>query len=105
MLVSEMVQGAASVVCGGFDLGSDHWPIDALLQLERKDLLGTISHDDFSQRSLAPRNEASKRLFMREVAKDLCWLQGDARGEALTIVEELINSHAVGIDYCATSVE
>ena len=38
MLASEWVQSAARVVRGGFDLGSDHWPIDALLQLERKDL-------------------------------------------------------------------
>ena len=40
MHVSERVQGAASVVRGGFDLGSDHWPIDAFLQLERKDPWG-----------------------------------------------------------------
>ena len=93
----ERVQGAASVVRGGFDLGSDQWPIDAFLQLERKDLWGTIGHDEFSQLGWAPRNEAAKRLFMRGVANDLSWLQGEARGKALTIVEELIYSHAVGI--------
>ena len=98
MLVSETVQGAASVVRGGFDLGSDHWLIDALLQLERKDLWGTISHDEFSQRGWAARNEAAKQLFMRRVVNDFCWLQGEARCKALTIVEEFIYSHAVGID-------
>ena len=83
MHVSDRVQGAASVVRGGFDLGDD-WPIDPLLQLERKDLWGTISHVEFSQRGWAPGHEAAKR-------------QGEARRKALT-VEEFICTHAVRID-------
>ena len=36
---------------------------------------------------------------MRGVAKDLCWMNGEAKGRALTSVEEIIYSHAVGIDF------
>ena len=35
---------------------------------------------------------------MRGVAKDLCWMDEEARGKALVSVEEIIYSHAVGID-------
>ena len=35
---------------------------------------------------------------MRGVAKDLCWMNEEARGKALVSVEEIIYSHAVGID-------
>ena len=35
---------------------------------------------------------------MKEVADDLCWRQGVSKGRALTMVEELIYSRAVGID-------
>ena len=36
---------------------------------------------------------------MRSVAKDLCWMNEEVRGKALVPVEEIIYSHAVGIDY------
>ena len=98
MLVSESVLGAASVVRGGYHLNSDHWPIDACLQLEQRELWGAISHDDFTQRGWAPKNDVEKRRFMKGVADDLCWMQGKAKGKALTIVEELVYSHAVSID-------
>ena len=35
---------------------------------------------------------------MRSVAKDLCWMNEEARGKALVSVEEIIYCHAVGID-------
>ena len=35
---------------------------------------------------------------MRGVAKDLCWMDEEAKGKALVSVEEIIYSHAVGID-------
>ena len=35
---------------------------------------------------------------MRGVAKDLCWMNEEARGKALVSVEEIIYSHAVRID-------
>ena len=38
MLVSEQVHGEACVIRGGYHLNSDHWPIDAFLLLERKEL-------------------------------------------------------------------
>ena len=36
---------------------------------------------------------------MRDVAKDLCWMDEESRGKALMSVEEIIYSHAVGIDF------
>ena len=41
MLVSGKVEGAAGVVRGGFDLGSDHWPVDAFLRLEHNESWGS----------------------------------------------------------------
>ena len=35
---------------------------------------------------------------MRKVAKDLCWMNEEARGKALVSVEEIIYSHDVGVD-------
>ena len=35
---------------------------------------------------------------MRGVAKDLCWMNEEARGKALVSVEEIICSHAFGTD-------
>ena len=55
MLVSEQLQGEASVVRGGYHLNSDHWPIDVFLRLERKELWGTVNQDEFSQRGWAPK--------------------------------------------------
>ena len=98
MLVSEHVHGEACVVRGGYHLNSDHWPIDVSLRLERKELWGTINHDDFSQRGWVPKTDETKQIFMRSVAKDLCWMDEEARCKALVSVEEIIYSHAVGID-------
>ena len=50
MLVSDHVHGEACVVRGGYHLNSDHWPIDGSLRLERRELWGTVNHDEFSQR-------------------------------------------------------
>ena len=98
MLVSEHVHGEACVLKGGYHLSSDHWPIDGSLRLERKELWGTIDHDEFSQRGWVPKTDEAKRTFMRCVAKDLCWMDEEAKGKALVSVEEIIYSHAVGID-------
>ena len=96
MLVSEQVQGEACVVRGGYHLNSNHWPIDAFLRLERKGLWSTVNQDEL-QRGWAKKDEA-KQIFMRRVAKDLCWVNGEAKGTALTSLEEIIYSHAVGIE-------
>ena len=66
--------------------------------MERKELWGTINHDEFSQRGWVPKTDETKQIFMRGVAKDLCWMDEAARGKALMSVEEIIYSHAVGID-------
>ena len=58
---------------------------------------GAVNHDEFSQRGWAPKTDEAKRIFMRRVAKDLCWMNEDARGKALVSVEEIIYSHAVGL--------
>ena len=50
MLVSEHVQREACVVRCGKHLNSDHWPMNASLRLERKELWCTVKHDEFSQR-------------------------------------------------------
>ena len=63
MLVSEHVQGEACVVRGGYHLNSDHWPIDGSLRLERKELWGTVNHDEFSQRGWAPKTDEAKQNF------------------------------------------
>ena len=105
MLVSEHVQGEACMVRGGYHLNSDHWPIDGSLRLERKELWGTVNHDEFSQRGWAPKTDEAKQIFMRRVANDLCWMNEEARGKALVSVEEIIYSHAVGIDSAIRQVE
>ena len=74
MLVSEHVHGEACVVRGGYHLNSDHWPIDGSLRLERRELWGTVNHDEFSQRGWVPKTDEAKQFFMRGVAKDLCWM-------------------------------
>ena len=97
MLVSERVQEKACVVRGGYHLNSDHWPIDVFLRLERTELLGTVNQDVFSQRGWAPENDDAKQTSTREVAKDLCWMNDEAKGRALVSVEEIIYSYAIGI--------
>ena len=98
MLVSEHVQGEACVVRGGYHLNSEYWPIDGSLRSERKELWGTVNHDEFSKRGWAPKTDEAKQHFLRGVAKDLCWMNEEARDKALVSVEEIICSHAVGID-------
>ena len=44
----------------------------------------------------SPKNDEAKQIFMRAVAKDLCWMNDEAKGKALVSVEEIIYSHAVG---------
>ena len=66
------------MVRGGYHLNSDHWPIDGSLRLERRELWGTVNHDEFSQRGWVPKTEA-KQNFMRGVAKDLWWMNEEAR--------------------------
>ena len=65
MIVSERVQGGACVVRGGYHFSSDHWPIDASLGLERKELWCTVNHDEFSQRGWTPKTDEAKQIFMR----------------------------------------
>ena len=52
------------MVRGGHHLISDHWPIDAFLRLERKELWSTVNQDEFSQRGWAPKNDEAKQNFM-----------------------------------------
>ena len=68
----------------------------------------TVNHDEFSQRGWVPKTDEAEQIFMRRVAKDLCWMKEDTRSKALVSVEEIIYSHAVGIDsdnYCHTTLE
>ena len=97
ILVSNYVRGEASVV-RGHDLGSDHRPIDANLRLEHKEIWGTAERMEYSQKGWNTRNEEAKLNFMKGVANDLCWMDNKARGKALLLVEEIIYSHAVGVD-------
>ena len=84
------------VWCGcGYHLNSDHWPIDGSLRLERRDLWCAVNHDEFSQR--VPKAGEMKQNFMRRVAKDLCWMNEEARGKALVSVEQIIFSYAVWV--------
>ena len=82
----------------GYHLNSDHWPIDASLRLERNEFWSTVNHNEFSQRGWAPKTDEAKQIFMRGVAKDLCWMNDEAKGKSLVSIEEIIYSHAVGID-------
>ena len=52
----------------------------------RKELWGTVNHDEFSQRGWAPKTDEAKQIFMRRVAKDLCWMNEEARGKVLVSV-------------------
>ena len=47
-----------------------------------------MSQDEFSQRGWVPKTDEAKQIFMRGVAKDLCWMDEEARGKALVSVEE-----------------
>ena len=97
ILVSNYVRGKASVE-RGYDVGSDHRPIDANLRLEHKEIRGTAERMEYSQKGWNTRNEEAKLNFMKGVANDLCWMDNKARGKALLLVEEIIYSHAVGVD-------
>ena len=86
------------MVRGGYHLNSDHWPLDGSLRWERKELWRTTNQDEFSQRGWVPKIDEAKRTFMKGVAKDLCWMDEEAKGKALVPVEEIMYSHVVGID-------
>ena len=107
MFVSENVHGEACVVRGDYYVNSDHWTIDCSLRLERMELWGTINHDEFSQRSCGPKTDEAKQIFKRGVAKDLCWMDEEARGEALVSVEESFTFMLLGLTLtlCHTTVE
>ena len=47
---------------------------------------------------MAPKTGEAKQIFMRGVAKDVCWMNEETIGKALVSVEEIIYSHAVGTD-------
>ena len=64
----------------------------------RKELWGTTNHDEFSQRGRVPKTDKAKRVFMKGVAKDLCWMDEETRSKRLVSLEEIIYTHAVGID-------
>ena len=104
MLASEHVQGEACVVRGGYHLNSDHWPIDGSLRFERNELWSTVNHDEFSQLGWALQNDEAKQIFMRGVAKDLYWMNDEAKGKALVSVVEIIYSHVVGNDSANSAI-
>ena len=58
-----------------------------------------VNHDEFSQRGWVPKTDEAKQIFMRGVSND-----EEARGKALVSVEEIICSHAVGIDSDNTAI-
>ena len=97
ILVSNYVRGEASVV-RGYDLGSDHQPIDANLLLEHKEIWGTAERMEYSQKGWSARTEESKLNFIKGVALDLCWMNDKERGKDLLLVEEIIYSHAIEAD-------
>ena len=97
LLVSDLVRGEASMV-RGYDLGSDHRPINANFRVEHKEIWGTAERLDYSQKGWCARTEESKLNFMKGVANDLCWMNDEARGKALVLVEEIIYSHAIDGD-------
>ena len=53
---------------------------------------------EYSQKGWNTRTEEAKLKFMKGVAKDLCWMDNEARGNALLMVEEVIFSHSVEDD-------
>ena len=55
ILVSNYVRGEASVV-RGFDLGSDHRPIDAALRLEHREIWSTVDQNEYSQKGWSTKN-------------------------------------------------
>ena len=88
LLVSDYVRGEASVV-RGYNLGSDHRPIDENLRLEHKEIWCTAERMEYSQKGWNTRTEEARLKFMKGVAKDLCWMDNEARGKALLLVEEV----------------
>ena len=48
--------------------------------LERRDLWGTVNHDEFSQSGWVSKTDEAKQIFMRGVAEDLCWMNEEATG-------------------------
>ena len=70
----------------------------------RLEVWGTVDHNEYSQRGWDTKTEEAKLIFVNGVAKDLCWMNDAARGKALLSVEEIIYSHAVGIDSDNTAI-
>ena len=56
----------------GYDLESDHRPIDANLRLEHKEMWGAAERMEHSQKGWNTKTEEAKLNFMKGVAKDLC---------------------------------
>ena len=77
------------------NLGSDHGPIDANLRLEHKEIWSTAERMEYSQKGWNTRTEEARLKFMKGVANDLCWMDNEARGKAVLLVEEVFYSHAV----------
>ena len=60
---------------------------DGSLRLERRELWCTVNNDEFSQRGWVQKTDEAKQIFMRGVAKDLCWMNEEVRGKALVSEE------------------
>ena len=60
---------------GGYHLNGDHWPIDAFLRLERKELWARSIKMSSRSEDGHPKNDDAKQIFMRRVATDLCWMK------------------------------
>ena len=86
MLVSEHLHGETCVVRECYNLNNDHWPIDGPLRSERGKLCLTVNHDEFLQRRWVPKTDDAKLIFMKEVVKDLSWMNEETRGKALMSV-------------------
>ena len=61
------------------------------------DLLGTVNHDEFSQRGWVPKTDEANKIHERSGQGSVFDERG-GQGKALVSVEETIYSHAVGID-------
>ena len=68
---------------------SDHWPIDGSLRFERSDLLGTVNHDEFSQRGWVPKTDEANKIHERSGQGSVLDERG-GQGKALVSVEEII---------------
>ena len=44
-------------------MNGDHWPIDGSLRLKRRELWGSVNHDEFSQRGWVPKTDEGETNF------------------------------------------